>query len=139
VTIPNDPKAAARRQLEAEYGIPPDRFCGLSAADMSRAIVAYDGGPRRPGEAAGYNPVGSLETRRGWLREEFGPEADVETIRLRVQFFGGRVDATLDLDWMQDNADFDRAVVEGLARHFPDLTADARAVLAGNYSYSHAK
>jgi hypothetical protein len=56
-----------------------------------------------------------------------------------VHFFGGRVDATLALDWMQANADFDRAVVEGLARHFPDLTSDARAVLAGNYSYSHAK
>jgi hypothetical protein len=83
--------------------------------------------------------VGSCETRLGWLREEFGPSADVETIRLRVQFFGGRVDAALGLDWMQDNAAFDRAVVEGLARHFPDLTAAARAVLAGNYSYSHAK
>lgn len=40
---------------------------------------------------------------------------------------------------MQDNAAFDRAVFEGLLRHFPDLTAEARAVLAGNYSYSHAK
>ena len=31
------------------------------------------------------------------------------------------------------------AVVDGLARHFPELTADARQVIAGNYSYSHAK
>jgi hypothetical protein len=137
--VSDDPKAAARRRFEAEYGIPPDRFCGLSATDMSRAIVAHDGGPRRPGEAAGYKPLGSPETRLGWLREEFGPDADVETIRRQVQFFGGRVDAALALDWMQDNAEFDRAVVEGLARHFPDLTADARAVLAGNYSSSHAK
>ena len=139
MTIPNDPKATALREFEAEHGIPADRFCGLSAADMSRAIVAHDGGPRRPGEAVGYNPIGSTETRLGWLREEFGPEADVETIRLRMQFFCGRIDAVLGLDWMQDNAAFDRAVVEGLATHFPDLSADARAVLAGNYSYSHAK
>jgi hypothetical protein len=135
----DDPKAAARRELEAQYGIPQDRFCGMTAAEMSRAIVAYDGGPRRPGEAVGYSPVGSPETRLAWLRQEFGPDADVETIRLRVQFFGGRVDAALALDWMQDNDAFDRAVVAGLERHFPDLTADARAVLAGNYSYSHMK
>ena len=135
----DDPKAAARRELEAQYGIPQDRFCGMTAAEMSRAIVAYDGGPRRPGETVGYNPVGSPETRLAWLRQEFGPDADVETIRLRVQFFGGRVNAALALDWMQDNDAFDRAVVAGLERHFPDLTADARAVLAGNYSYSHMK
>lgn len=134
-----DAQAAARREFEAQSGIPPDRFCGLTAGDMSRAIVAHDGGPRRPGEAVGYNPVGSPETRLGWLREEFGVDADVETIRLRVQFFGGRVDEALALDWMQDNDAFDRAVVDGLARHFPELTADARNVLAGNYSYSHMK
>ena len=137
--MPQDPKAAVRREFEARYGIPPDRFCGMTAADMSRAIVAYDCGPRRPAETVGYNPVGSPETRRGWLREEFGPDADVEAIRLRVQFFGGRVDEALGLDWMLDNDAFDRAVVDGLARHYPDLTADARAVLAGNYSYSHMK
>jgi hypothetical protein len=139
VTIPDDQKAAARRELEARYGIPPDRFCGMTSAEMSRAIVAHDGGPRADGRPVGYNPVGSPETRLGWLREEFGPDADVETIRLRVQFFGGRVDEALALDWMQDNAAFDRAVVEGLARHFPELTAEARTVLAGNYSYSHMK
>jgi hypothetical protein len=135
----DDPKAAARREFEAQYGIPPDRFCGLSAAEMSRAIVAYDCGPREPGQAVGYNPIGSPETRLDWLRAEFGPDADVETLRLRVQFFGGRVDAALALDWMQDNDAFDRAVVAGLERHFSDLTADAQAVLAGNYSYSHMK
>lgn len=137
--MPEDPKVAAMRELEARYGIPPDRFCGMTAAEMSRAIVAYDCGPHRPGQTVGYNPVGSPETRLGWLREEFGADADVETIRLRVQFFGGRVDAALDLDWMLDNDAFDRAVVEGLTRHYPELTADARAALAGNYSYSHMK
>jgi hypothetical protein len=30
-------------------------------------------------------------------------------------------------------------VADGLARHFPELTEDARRVIAGNYSYSHAK
>jgi len=55
------------------------------------------------------------------------------------QFFGGRVSRALALDWMLDNDAFDRAVTEGLARHFPDLSADARRVIAGNYSYSHAK
>jgi hypothetical protein len=137
--MPDDPRAAARRELEMQYGIPEDRFCGMSAADMSRAIVAHDGGPRAPGEAAAYDLIGSTETRLGRLRAEFGPDADVETIRLRMQFFGGRVDEALALDWMLDNADFDRAVIEGLERHFPDLSADARTVLAGNYTYSHAK
>ena len=37
------------------------------------------------------------------------------------------------------NDEFDRAVADGLARHFPELTEDARRVIAGNYSYSHAK
>ena len=37
----DDRKAAARREFEAQYGIPPDRFCGLSAAEMSRAIVCW--------------------------------------------------------------------------------------------------
>jgi hypothetical protein len=135
----DDAKAAARRAFEAGHGIPPDRFCGMTAADMSRAIVAHDCGPRRPGEAVGFNPVGAAETRLGWLREEFGPDADVETIRLRVQFFHGRVSEALTLDWMQDDAPFDRAVVAGLDAVYPDLSAAARAVIAGNYSYSHMK
>jgi hypothetical protein len=134
-----DAQAAARREFEARHGIPPDRFCGMTAADMSRAIVAHDGGPRQPGQPVGYDPIGSAETRLGWLREEFGPDADVETIRLRMQFFGGRVAAALGLDWTHDNAAFERAVVEGLERHYPDLSADARAVIGGNYAYSHWK
>jgi hypothetical protein len=128
-----------REKLEREFGIPADRFCGLTAEAMSRAIVAHGGGPRAAGEPAGYAPIGSPETRLGWLREEFGPEADVETIRQRMQFFGGRVAEALAVDWMQDNAAFERAVVEGLQRHYPDLSADARAVIAGSYVYSHWK
>jgi hypothetical protein len=135
----SDEAPSARLDLERQYGIPPDRFCGLDADAMSRAIVAHDGGPRRPGEPVGYNPIGSLQTRAGWLRDAFGPEADVEMLRLRVQFFLGRVAETLKADWMLDNAEFDRAVWDGLTFHYPDLSADARAVIAGNYSYSHAK
>ncbi len=134
-----DPLAAARLELERQYGIPPDRFCGLTADEMSRAIVAHDCGPRRPGEAAGYNPVGSPETRAAWLRDAFGPDADVERLRLRLQFFLGRVREALAVDWMLDDRVFDQAVWDGLSQHYPDLSADARAVIAGNYSYSHMK
>lgn len=132
-------QAAMRLELERQYGIPPDRFCGLTADEMSRAIVAYDCGPRPPGEPVGYNPIASLPTRTGWLREAFGPDVDAEALRLKVQFFMGRVSEALALDWMLDNDAFDRAVVEGLTRHYPDLSADARSVIAGNHSYSHAK
>ena len=104
---------------------------------MSRAIVAYHCGPRRPGEPVGYNPVGSTETRLGWLRDEFGPAADIELIRAQEQAFSSRVSERLDLDWMLPDAEFDRAVTEGLARNFPELSEDARRVIAGNYSYSH--
>jgi hypothetical protein len=55
------------------------------------------------------------------------------------QFFGSRVSRTLKLDWMLPNDEFDRAVMDGLRQHFPELTDDARRVIAGNYSYSHAK
>lgn len=134
-----DAQAAARREFEAQNGIPPDRFCGLTAGDMSRAIVAHDGGPRQPGQPVGYDPLASAETRLGWLGEAFGPDADVESIRLRMQCFGGRLSAALKLDWMQDNADFEWAVAEGLERHYPDLSADARAVIGGSYASSHWK
>ena len=125
--------------LERQYGIPPDEYCGLTPEDMSRAIVAYHSGPRRPDQPVGYNPVGSLETRLSWLRSEFGPEADVEKIRLQEQFFSGRVNRVLNTDWMLPNQEFDRAVGTGLRVHFPGLTEEARQVIAGNYSYSHAK
>lgn len=104
---------------------------------MSRAIVAYHCGPRRAGEPAGYNPIGSAETRLGWLSEEFGPDADVERIRLQEQAFSARVSRQLDLDWMLPDVEFDRAVADGLGRHFPELSDDARRVIAGNFSYSH--
>ena len=125
--------------LERQHDIPPDKYCGLTSDDMSRAIVAHDAGPRKPGTPVGYMPVGSDETRLAWLRKEFGPAHDIERIRLRMQFFAGRMSRTLQLDWMLSNEAFDRAVAEGLRRHFPELTEEARMVIAGNYSYSHAK
>jgi len=51
----------------------------------------------------------------------------------------GSRDMALKLDWMLPNDEFDRQVLEGLARHFPELTEDARRVIVGNYSYSHAQ
>ena len=135
----DDAQADAQREFEAQHGIPPDRFCGLTASDMSRAIVAHDGGPPKPGQPVGYDPIASPETRIGWLREEFGPAADVDTIRLRMQSFLGRISGILKLDWMQDNQDFERAVAAGLETHYPDLSAAARAVIGGSYAYSHWK
>ncbi len=79
------------------------------------------------------------ETRLGSLQEEFGAGADTERSRLQEQFFGGRIDQALKLDWMLPSDQFDRQVWAGLAEHFPELTEEARAVIAGNYSYSHAK
>jgi len=133
------PSALSLSDLERQHGIPVDTYCGLSPEEMSRAIVAYHSGPREPGKPIGYWPVGSEEARLGWLRDEFGAAADVERIRLQEQFFGSRVSRALKLDWMLPNDEFDRAVTEGLRQHFPELTEDARRVIAGNYSYSHAK
>lgn len=134
----NEPRAFAA-SLVQQYGIPPEKYCGLAPEAMSRAIVAYHSGPRRPDQPVGYCPVGSPETRLGWLREEFGSEADVERIRLLEQFFSSRVSRALDLDWMLPNKEFDQAVIAGLLQNFPELTEDALWVIAGNYSYSHAK
>ena len=125
--------------LERQHGIPSETYCGLTPEEMSRAIVAYDAGPRMPGTPVGYMPVGSAETRLGWLREEFGANSDIERIRLQVQFFQSRVSRALQLDWMLPNEVFDPAVATGLRQHFPELTEEARVVIAGNYSYSHAK
>ncbi|MFM8892803.1 MAG: hypothetical protein ACKOTB_14515 [Planctomycetia bacterium] len=137
--MPDDPKSWRHAALEREHGIPEDFYCGLSPEAMSRAIVAYHGGPPRPGEPVGYDPSAAPETRLGWLHEAFGPDADVERIRIQEQFFSARVDELLNLDWKLPAAEFDRAVEEGLVRHAPDLTEEARRVIAGNYSYSHWK
>lgn len=125
--------------LEARHRIGPDRYCGLTPEEMSRAVVACHGGPHRPGEAVGFWPGISEEAREGALREAFGPGADVERLRVMVQFFDDRVSKTLAVDWSLADAEFDRAVWAGLERHYPELSADARRVIAGSHAYSHAK
>jgi len=126
-------------ELERRHGVGPDRYCGLTPAEMSRAVVACHSGPRRPGEPVGYWPAGSAETVEERLREEYGPTADVERLLVMVRFFDHRVAGTLGVDWQLSNEEFDHAVAAGLARHYPELTDDARRAIAGNFSYSHAK
>jgi hypothetical protein len=137
--MPDGPSFPSPEELERQHGIPPDRFCGLTAEAMSRAIVAYECGPRKPGEPVGYWPAASADTRQAWLAEALGPDADAKKILLRVQFFLARAGEALKVDWMLDNAEFDRAIWDGLAALYPDLSADARSAIAGNYSYSHMK
>lgn len=125
--------------VERRHGVGRDRYCGITPAEMSRAVVACHSGPRAPGEPAGYWPAGSTETQTQRLREEYGPTADVERLLVMVQFFDHRVAQTLGVDWQLSNVEFDHAVAAALERHYPELTADARRVIAGNFSYSHAK
>ena len=129
-----DARPAWLVDFEREHGIPSDTYCGLSPAEMSRAIVAWHAGPDAP---VGYRPAASDEERRGWLRAAFGPATDVERIRLLERCFGARVSVAIGVDWMLPDVEFDRAVAAGLARHFPELTDEARGVIAANYSYSH--
>jgi hypothetical protein len=49
------------------------------------------------------------------------------------------VNRALNLDWMLPADEFDRTVMEGRRRHFPELTEDARRVIAGDCSSSHAR
>jgi hypothetical protein len=126
-------------ELERQHSIPPDRFCGLAPADMSRVVVACHSRRGPPGEPAGFWPIVSPEVQLDNLRAEFGPEADVARLRLLEQFFSSRVSRALAVDWQLADAEFDRAVEDGLLRHFPELTADARRAIAGGYSYSHMK
>lgn len=131
------PPPLSIEELERQHGISPDRYCGLTPAEMSRAIVACHSRTLKPGEPVGFWPVVSPEIQLAALRAEFGPDA--ERILLLEQFFAGRVSRALGVDWALPGDEFDRAVVDGLRRHFPELTEDARRVITGSYSYSHAK
>jgi len=126
-------------ELVERHRIGADRYCGFSPEEMSRAVIACHSGLRRPGERVGYWPAGSEETRMEWLRAEYGPTADLERVRVVVQFFDHRIAETLAIDWDLPNEAFDRAVAAALARHYPELSDDARRVIAGSFSYSHAK
>jgi len=140
-----DPSPLAERlqrqiaELEQRHRIGPGKYCGLTPAEMSRAVVACHSGLRGPGEPAGYWPAVSEDAVKERLRADFGPAADVERLRVMVQFFDQRVGETLGIDWRLPKDEFARAVAAGLTRHYPELSADARRVLAGNFSYSHAK
>ncbi len=57
-------------ELEERYQIRSDRYCGLTPAKISRAVIACPSGPRRPGEPVGYWPARSEETRTEWLPAE---------------------------------------------------------------------
>ena len=124
---------------------PDAPYFGLTPLEMSRAIVAIHSKPRepgRPGEPAqpvGFWPTVSTELQLGQLRDEFGSEANVDRIWRQEQLFSDHVSRVLRLDWSLPNDEFDRAVAAGLQRHFPELTEDARRVITGSYSYSHAK
>jgi len=126
-------------ELEQRYQIGPGKYCGLAPDEMSRLVIASQGGPRRPGEPVGYWPAGSEETRLDWLRTEYGPTADIGRLRVIAQFFEQRLTQTLQVDWQLPDADFDRAVAAGLARHYPELSDEACRVIAGNHSYSHSR
>ncbi len=39
--------------LERQHGIPADTSCGFTPEEMSRAIAAYQFGPREPGKPIG--------------------------------------------------------------------------------------
>ena len=56
--------------LEQRYQIGSDRYCGMTPAKISRAVIACPSGPRRPGEPVGYWPARSEETRTEWLPAE---------------------------------------------------------------------
>jgi len=126
-------------ELAERHRIGPGKYCGLTPAEIDRAVIACHGGDPAPGEPVGFWPTVSEEARAARLREAFGPEADVERLRVAVQFFNTRVDEALAPDWALSAEDFGRAVAAGLARHYPELSDDARRVIAGNYAYSHAK
>ncbi|MFM7185595.1 MAG: hypothetical protein ACKO4Z_12605 [Planctomycetota bacterium] len=85
-------------ELEARHRIGPDRYCGLTPEEMSRAVVACHGGPHRPGEPVGFWPGVSEEAKEAALREAFGSDADVERLRVMVQFFDHRLAKALAVD-----------------------------------------
>lgn len=141
---------AAREALRAEldrqlaelvqrYNIGPDKYCGCAPAEIERMVVAHHAGTVEPGEPVGYWPAVSAETQAERLRGAFGPDVDVARLRVVLQFFEARVAEALQLDWKWPNDEFDRAVVAGLDRHYPELSSTARRLIAAAFSYSHAK
>lgn len=126
-------------ELRQKHRIPEERFYGLEGESMSRAIVASMGLGGLDGTPAAYHPLRSPEICRQRLHHAFGEQADVERIQVQVDFFLAKVSQLIPVDWMLPAPQFARVIDEGLEKHFPELTADARNVILGSYTYSHAK
>jgi hypothetical protein len=127
------------RELKDKHQIPDERFFGLDAESMSRAIVAMMNGPMEKDRPVGFFPVVSREIHHQWIREAFGSAVNAERIQLQVDFFMGKLSDLIPVDWTLPDDQFAKVVREGLDREFPDLSEDARRVILANYSYSHTK
>ncbi|MFN5950513.1 MAG: hypothetical protein ACK43N_18615, partial [Pirellulaceae bacterium] len=73
------------------------------------------------------------------LHQAFGEQADVERIQVQINFFLAKVRQLIPVDWMLPAFQFAQVIEEGLEKHFPELSVDARNVILGSYTYSHAK
>lgn len=126
-------------ELRQKHQIPEERFYGLDERSMSLAIVASMGLGGLDGAPVGYDPVRTPETSQQRLHQAFGEQADVERIQVQINFFLAKVRQLIPVDWMLPAFQFAQVIEEGLEKHFPELSADARNVILGSYTYSHAK
>lgn len=126
-------------ELRQKHQIPEERFYGLDEQSMSLAIVASMGLGGLDGAPVGYDPVRTPETSQQRLHQAFGEQADVERIQVQINFFLAKVRQLIPVDWMLPAFQFAQVIEEGLEKHFPELSADARNVILGSYTYSHAK
>ncbi|MFN5770404.1 MAG: hypothetical protein ACK5ZC_10840 [Pirellulaceae bacterium] len=126
-------------ELRQKHQIPEERFYGLDERSMSLAIVASMGLGGLDGAPVGYDPVRTPETSHQRLHQAFGEQADVERIQVQINFFLAKVRQLIPVDWMLPAFQFAQVIEEGLEKHFPELSVDARNVILGSYTYSHAK
>ncbi|MFN5466894.1 MAG: hypothetical protein ACK523_19140 [Pirellulaceae bacterium] len=126
-------------ELRQKHQIPEERFYGLDERSMSLAIVASMGLGGLDGAPVGYDPVRTPETSQQRLHQAFGEQADVERIQVQINFFLAKVRQLIPVDWMLPAFQFAQVIEEGLEKHFPELSVDARNVILGSYTYSHAK
>jgi hypothetical protein len=126
-------------ELRQKHQIPEERFYGLDEQSMSLAIVASMGLGGLDGAPVGYDPVRTPETSQQRLHQAFGEQADVERIQVQINFFLAKVRQLIPVDWMLPAFQFAQVIEEGLEKHFPELSVDARNVILGSYTYSHAK
>ncbi|MFN9549129.1 MAG: hypothetical protein ACK56Q_02490 [Pirellulaceae bacterium] len=126
-------------ELRQKHQIPEERFYGLDERSMSLAIVASMGLGGLDGAPVGYDPVRTPETSQQRLHQAFGEQADVERIQVQINFFLAKVRQLIPVDWMLPAFQFAQVIEEGLEKHFSELSVDARNVILGSYTYSHAK